>query len=365
MYTYDYRIYYTGPEKYEKNGLAKLKLMKAEAERWSFTFVNDLTYLENGYRDYEHIGRDFLDDADIVIGNVNGFRGGEPDGGVCFDLGVGFAKKKKLYTFVQDRRDYVHRYPHFHFEDGRVLDENGHGPGEAFTLGNLMYMIPSKMVEGGFSKALEILRDDLDEEAKDLGQRVLPKQDLRDQCTWPVEEGKYRAYLAGFECFMLNNREVGDYMKETCLKYNFEGIFPPDDAPGVPMISRELFSNVFARSAFFFDRDQQHIRNSNMVLANFNPYHGQEPDSGTAFEAGMCFGLGYPCYYFMSDSRPLIERIDCRLEEDGVYRDVEGYLVENFGFSLCSRLASNMKAIYHEYPDAPKYAAMDLGIYSE
>ena len=159
MYKYNYRIYYTGPEKYHKDGLAQLKAMKAEAERWGFTFVNDLTYLENGYKDYEHIDRTFLDDVDIVIGNVNGFRGSEPDATVGCDLGVGFAKGKKLYTFLPDRRDLIHRAPqYFRFAGERVLDENGHGPGEAYTLGNLMYMIPSKLVEGGFSKALEILR---------------------------------------------------------------------------------------------------------------------------------------------------------------------------------------------------------------
>lgn len=366
MYKYDYRIYYTGPERYAPDGLAQILAMKAEAERWGFTFVNDLTYLENGYKDYEHIDRSFLDNCDIVIANVNGFRGGEPDGAVCFDLGVGFAKGKKLYSFLQDRRDYVHRYPHFFYrEDGSVVDENGHGPGEAFTLGNLMYMIPSKLVEGGFSEALKILRYDLDEEAKDRGQRVIPRKDMRNQCTWPVEPGKWRAYLAGFECFLLNSREYGDWMKEQTLKYGFEGIFPPDDAPGCEWPDKETFSNVFSRSAFFFDRDQQHIRNSNFVLANFNPYHGAEPDSGTAFEAGMCYGLGYPCYYFMSDSRPLVERINCRKDENGVYHDIEGYIVEDFGFPLCSRLSANMKGIFHEYPDAPKYAAIDLGIYKE
>ena len=365
MYKYNYRIYYTGPEKYHKDGLAQLKAMKAEAERWGFTFANDLTYLENGYKDYEHIDRTFLDDVDIVIGNVNGFRGGEPDGGVCFDLGVGYAKGKKLYTFLTDRRLYIHRVPHyFHMENGNVYDENGHNPNEAYTLGNLMYSIPSKLVEGGFSKALEILRYDLEDDAKNRGQRVTPKQDGRNVCTWPVEAGKYRAYLAGYELFMQNAREVGDMMEAACRQYGFEGIFPPDPVPGLPPVPAEVLKDLFARTASYFDADQQHIRNSNMVIANLNPYRGAEPDAGTAFEAGMCYGLGYPCYYFMNDSRPLIERIDCRLEADGHYRDVEGYIVENFGFPLCSRLAANMKGFFGGYPEVAKFVAADLGICS-
>ena len=54
-----------------------------------------------------------------------------------------------------------------------------------------------------------------------------------------------------------------------------------------------------------------------------------------------------------------------RKDENGVYHDIEGYIVEDFGFPLCSRLSANMKGIFHEYPDAPKYAAIDLGIYKE
>lgn len=48
-------------------------------------------------------------------------------------------------------------------------------------------------------------------------------------------------------------------------------------------------------------------------------------DSGTVFEAGMCYGLGYRCYCFISDGRPFIEQIECRKGADGVYRDIEGY----------------------------------------
>jgi nucleoside 2-deoxyribosyltransferase len=206
---------------------------------------------------------------------------------------------------------------------------------------------------------------DLIEDEKDLGQRVTPRQDHRTAATWPVEPGKHRAYLAGFEIFMLDGVEVGERMKETCLQYNFEGIYPQDQPPHFEVLSDALMKVSYARSAYFFDRDQLHIRNSNMVIADLSPFHGHEPDSGTVFEAGMCFGLGYDCYGFTSDGRPLIERISCRKGDDGVYRDIEGYTVENYGFPLSHKLASCLKITVGDFDTAAKFAAVDLGICRE
>ena len=361
-----YKLYITGPQKYFPNGLAELKMYKAVAEYYGFEVVNDFSYVEKGLEEYEPIDRTFLDDCDIVIADVNPFRGGEPESSTIFDLGIAFSKKKRIYTHVHDMRDVIHKYPNAHYDEaGRTIDQHGLRYLDGYTPGNLMYMIPGKMIEGGFMECIRALMVDLIEEDKMRGQRITPAVDHRAEATWPVEPGKWRAYLAGTECFMVNDREYGDWMKTVCEKYNFEGIFPADVAPDQPVPSEEDFKNRFIRSAFFFDRDQLHIRNSNLILANFNPYHGYEPDSGTVFEAGMCFGLGYPCYCFISDDRPLVERISCVKGEGGKYRDVEKYLVEDYGFPLAARLAANMKVIHGDYAQAVKEVAKDLGVYSE
>lgn len=361
-----YRLYITGPQKYYPNGLAELKMCKTYAELYGFEVINDFSYLENNHIDFEHIDRNFLDDCDIIIGDVNPFRGGEPESGTVFDLGIAFAKKKRIFTHVKDRRNVIHKYPVGHFnEEGKLIDQHGLVFSDGYTLGNLMYMIPGKMVEGGFIECLKVAIYDLVEEEKDRGQRITPRVDHRPEATWPVMEGEHRAYLAGTECFMVDKIPYGLWMEEVCRKYNFQGIFPPDDAPGLVKPGLEDFQNVFTRCAFFFDRDQLHIRNSNMVIANFNPFHGHEPDSGTIFEAGMSFGLGYPCYCFTSDGRPLIERIGNRLGEDGLYRDIEDFVVENYGYPLSSRLASSMHVIIGDFETAAKTVAKDIGVYKE
>ena len=361
-----YKLYITGPQKYFPNGPAEMRMYKAVAEYYGFEVINDLSYLENGLVEYEPIDRSFLDDCDIVIADVNPFRGGEPESSTIFDLGIAFAKKKKIYTHVHDMRDVIHKYPYAHYnENGKVIDEHGLKYADGYTLGNLMYMVPGKMVEGGFIECLRTLMIDLIEEEKARGQRIIPAEDHRADPTWPVEPGKWRAYLAGTECCMVEARAYGDWMQSICRKYNFEGIFPPDVAPDLAWPTEEEMQNVFTRSAFFFDRDQLHIRNSNLVIANLNPYHGHEPDSGTVFEAGMGFGLGYPCYGFISDNRPLIERINCLKGDDGKYRDVEKYLVEDYGFPLAARLATCVKLIHGDFTKAARTVAAELGVYRD
>jgi nucleoside 2-deoxyribosyltransferase len=363
------RVYITGPQQYYPNGWEELKMMQAVAERYGFVVANDFSAPPGehsrrpGQRQIcqRQTCREFLDDCDIVIADVNFFRGGEPEGGTIFDLGVGFAKKKRLYSFTRDRRDVIHRYPHATYnEKGGLLDLQGWNFNTALSVGNLMYTIPSKVVEGGFEDCLKTVVMDLIEEEKDRGQRVLPRQDQRDQVTWPPENIA-RAYLAGFECFLPNAREVGDSMKKICEEYHFQGIFPADDAPGAIQLDDEAKKDVYVLLANIFDRDQQHIRNSNMIIANLNPYHGQEPDSGTAFEVGMCYGLGYDCYTFISDGRPLIERVHCRKGDDGIYRDVEGYRVEDYGFPLARVFHDCGEVIIGDFADAAKRAAIDIG----
>ena len=45
-----------------------------------------------------------IDQADIVIANLNPFRGAEPDSGTCFEVGYAHAKGKQIYGYVSDGR---------------------------------------------------------------------------------------------------------------------------------------------------------------------------------------------------------------------------------------------------------------------
>ncbi len=303
------------------------------------------------------IKNNFLDDVDIVVGDINYFRDREPDAGTIFTLGVGFAKEKRLYTYLDKLVELMKVRAGGKFNpDGTILDTELPRPGRYAearnSFGNLMYTIPSKVIGGNFEEVLKIINIDNDELEKDRGSRIDPRVDNRNKATLPLGEC-HRAYLAGFEVFYGDNLEYGEMLKDYAKKCGFEGLFPADDAHGLEVMTAEKaggWNSCF--KAYIFDRDQQHVRNSDSIIANVNSFHGPDPDSGTVFECGMSFGLGNICYGFMDATTPMIDRIDCFKEEDGRYYDLQSYIVEDFGMPHCAMLAATTKIIEGDFKKA-------------
>lgn len=45
-----------------------------------------------------------INSCDILLCNLNPFRGNEPDSGTCFEVGYGFAKGKRIVGYLSDGR---------------------------------------------------------------------------------------------------------------------------------------------------------------------------------------------------------------------------------------------------------------------
>lgn len=91
-----------------------------------------------------------IDSADIVIANLNPFRGAEPDSGTCFEVGYAVAKGKTVYGYVSDARSLREKLGE--------QDENGFSV-ENFGLPlNLMLSCSVRIVEGDFAAALAVCR---------------------------------------------------------------------------------------------------------------------------------------------------------------------------------------------------------------
>ncbi|GAB2044941.1 nucleoside 2-deoxyribosyltransferase [Agathobaculum sp. TL06] len=89
-----------------------------------------------------------IDQADIVIANLNPFRGAEPDSGTCFEVGYAHAKGKQIYGYVSD---------------GRAMREKiGEKDVEGFAVENfglplnLMLCGAARIVAGDFAAALAV-----------------------------------------------------------------------------------------------------------------------------------------------------------------------------------------------------------------
>lgn len=87
-----------------------------------------------------------IDDADIIIANLNCFRGKEPDSGTSFEVGYAFAKGKKIYGYLEDARTMRQKYGD--------RDENGFGIEDFDYPLNLMLCEAAEIIEGDFEKAI-------------------------------------------------------------------------------------------------------------------------------------------------------------------------------------------------------------------
>lgn len=126
---------------------------------------------------------------------------------------------------------------------------------------------------------------------------------------------KPRVYLAGPDVFYPDVTERAARLKDTCLHYGFEGVFPLDS--GLQLISpiaRE--ENGF----LIYEANIKLIRSCQAILANMNPFRGPSLDAGTAFEIGYGRALGL-------DVVGYVERRT--LYKDRVVPD--GLMVEDFG----------------------------------
>lgn len=100
---------------------------------------------------------DAIRGADIVMANVNDFRGpGEPDSGTAFEIGYAAALGKEIWAYTSDPRTLIERVPSMPDPQGRVC-EQGYLV-EDFGLGqNLMIACASHLVEGDARACLETM----------------------------------------------------------------------------------------------------------------------------------------------------------------------------------------------------------------
>ena len=132
---------------------------------------------------------------------------------------------------------------------------------------------------------------------------------------WSIKPNLYFAAPLFNEGERAFNRRVVDVISRW-----FEVYLPQRDGG---LLTNLVDRGVEVAAAYqsIFDRDVQAIAECDMCLIVLD---GRSVDEGAAFELGMCFSLGKPCYGFQSDSRRLLPignnpMIQCALRH--VFRD--------------------------------------------
>jgi nucleoside 2-deoxyribosyltransferase len=140
-------IYLAGPDVFEPDAVAQGEKLKALCAEFGF---KGLFPLDNAIEPHEHphqtaeairrANLDLIRRADMVMANLNPFRGFEPDSGTVYEVGFAEALGKPVFGYAADRRHMPERLREHqrldndatHCKDGKSI--------ESFALShNLMF----------------------------------------------------------------------------------------------------------------------------------------------------------------------------------------------------------------------------------
>ena len=97
--------------------------------------------------------------ADVVLANLNPFRGAEPDSGTCVEIGYALALGKPVIGYAADLRPLRERLQAtVAAADGRPRDAGGCAVEDFGLPFNLMLAVPLRLVQGGIEAALMVLQ---------------------------------------------------------------------------------------------------------------------------------------------------------------------------------------------------------------
>jgi nucleoside 2-deoxyribosyltransferase len=153
------KIYLAGPDVFHPDALAW-----AESAR---TFLAEhghqaLIPLDNDETTAEGIFKAnlaLISEAELIIANLNPFRGCEPDSGTAFEVGCAIALGKRVIAYMSDTRTQIEKLAE-HYEgtlakkNGRVVDPDGMAIEDFGLPINLMLSVPSEIVEGNLEDAV-------------------------------------------------------------------------------------------------------------------------------------------------------------------------------------------------------------------
>lgn len=381
-------IYIAGPMCFYTNGRELWSLMRKQTE-WrghGVTMPNDN---ETGWDpvDLQKNARGIfancqagMKDSTAILCNLEFFRSSNPDGGSMFELGMAYAHGIPCYGYTRDLRPAAWKYQNSTIRNGIAIDEDG----RPFPYKDIPFS-PNitgacRIVEGDYTDCLDIFEMDVREKRKrdglltgeNCGSEYNPEgnakvseiaENTAEKMTGRAGETAERmaerarktvegentarplkVYLAGPERYDDDAAAKYEALRKICIGLGYEAIAPTDPVPGVPEAeSEDPYTNAYR----IFLRQQQHVRDCDIILANLNDFHGWEPDSDTAFECGMAFWLKKKSFGFMADTTKMIDRIPNYGETSG-YRDICGCNAENFDYPINLMFSGSMPILTAE-----------------
>jgi len=122
------KIYIAGPDVFDKNSIEIGKKYVELCKKYGFEGLYPLDNKVNFMQEKHKIAQDIFDankamieECNIVIANLNSFRGKEPDSGTVWECGYASALGKDVYVYIHRSTTYLEQFG----DDEKLFSENG------------------------------------------------------------------------------------------------------------------------------------------------------------------------------------------------------------------------------------------------
>lgn len=164
-------IYLAGTGRYTKDAEKRFEKMKEICRKHGLTAVtpldqapgveeietdNPYTWAANVFDNCQQHVRN----CDVVVADLNDYRGYEVNNDVGFECGMGFQLGKKLYGYMDDTTRLIDRIPNLG-EDGEFRDHTGSNVENFNYPANLMFSCCMNIMEGKFEEIIAKVAEDL------------------------------------------------------------------------------------------------------------------------------------------------------------------------------------------------------------
>lgn len=155
-------VYLAGPDVFRPDALTWAEEARALLAQHGHTALVPLDNVETTAVGIFKANIDLITKADVLVANLNPFRGFEPDSGTSFEVGCAIALGKRVIGYVSDIRSQVDKLAEraggkLARKNGRIVDHEGLTVEDFGLPVNLMLGVSCEIIEGGLNEAIAAL----------------------------------------------------------------------------------------------------------------------------------------------------------------------------------------------------------------
>ncbi len=162
------KIYIAGPDVFEKDSIQIGKELVKLCAKYGYEGLYPLDNVVDFSQEKHKIAQDIFEanvamikQADIVIANLNQFRGKEADSGTVWECGFAYGLGKKVYGYLESTQEYLETFSADEkFKDGEnFVDKEGKLIEDFSYPLNLMLACSIEIIEGNFENVLKRVKE--------------------------------------------------------------------------------------------------------------------------------------------------------------------------------------------------------------